>query len=441
MAISRRMTYILYMLYNILFIPTARLVIKVMGIFNPKLRLREDGWKNALSKLESINSKDDNAKRIWFHASSMGEFEQAKPIIELFKKNYKEVKVIVSFFSPSGFENQKNYEFADAVLYLPFDRLKDVQHFLSVVKPDIAVFVRYEIWRNFLQELNKLSIKTFLIDATKPASTMLTTVPLLKDFTRRNYNFFEKIFTVDEKQTVFFKNFDVKPEVITLSDTRFDRIADKVAEASELKTIPKDFFSNDDFVIVLGSCWQPDEKIAFNAVKKWNSKHTKKIKMIVVPHEPTKQHIADVISSGLDFVLLSDIEKHIEDSSFINENRSSHILVDSIGKLLMLYTYADAAYIGGAFGAGVHSVTEPAGYGIPLATGIAMENSPDAINLRELNALTVIKHSEDLYCWLEAMVEDKNHYGVMAASANEYINSRLGSSSKIYEYLKNELRV
>jgi 3-deoxy-D-manno-octulosonic-acid transferase len=426
------------MFYNFFFIPFATLFIKVYGLFNPKLRLREKSWKQSLTNQMRFKHKD---KRVWFHAASMGEFEQAKPIIELFKKRHEDVFVIVSFFSPSGYENQKNYKYADAICYMPFDRLKNVRYFLNTINPDLAIFIRYEIWRNFLQELKVRKIPVYLINATKPDSKFLTGLPILRSFTKNNYHLFSKIFTVDNEQTKFFNSFGVNPKLTTLSDTRFDRIAEKVEESSKHNIIPQEYFSGDQFVLVLGSSWQPDEEIVFEAVKKWNENNDRKIKLIAVPHEPTQEHIKKAMGSGLDFLLLSELENFAKNNSIIEDKKHYHILVDSIGKLLNLYSYADAAYIGGAFGAGVHSVTEPAGYGIPLASGTGMGNSPDAIKLEEIDALTVINSSVGFYAWLDSIISNKDIYDEKARKAKEYITSRLGSSQKIYEQIISDLKV
>jgi len=426
------------MFYNYFIIPLAALFIKIYELFNPKLKLRERSWRQSLTSLKNI--KHDDLK-VWFHAASMGEFEQAKPIIELIKKRDDNIKVIVSFFSPSGYENQKKYKFADAVCYMPFDRLKDVKFFLDEVKPDLSVFVRYEIWRNFLEELRRRKTPIYLINATKPDSKILTKLPFLRSFTLNNYNLFSKIFTVDQEQTEFFNDLGVTPSLTTLSDTRFDRISENVKESSIQNILPKEYFSDIEFTLVLGSCWQPDEEIAFEAVKRWNEKNKHTIKLIVVPHEPTPDHLKNVMQSGMDFILLSEIEKSAKDNTIIEEKKHYHILVDSIGKLLKLYAYANAAYIGGAFGAGVHSVTEPAGYGIPLASGTGMSNSPDAVKLREINALTVINSADSFYEWLELIITNKNAYIEKSTKAKEYITSRLGSSLKIYDQIISDLKI
>lgn len=429
------------MLYNSLIIPILLFIIKITSLFNPKLRHREKMWRESLVKVLELNDDQDvkNSKRLWFHAASMGEFEQAKPIIELIKKNDSKIIIIVSFFSPSGYENQKNYEYADAVVYLPFDKKKDVKYFLSVLRPDIAVFVRYEIWRNFLCQLTQLNVRKYLICATEPDSFALIKLPILKAFTRKNYNYFDLIFTVDKKQTNFFKSFGVETEIKTLSDTRFDRIAEKVLEASTKNSVPDAYFIDREFIIVLGSSWTQDEKLVFDAVRKWNSKEDRKVKMIVVPHEPTKEHIKEILSNDFEFVLLSSIEKNIDSREFMENNNSKHILVDSIGKLLMLYAYADAAYIGGGFGVGVHSVTEPAGYGIPISTGVGFKNSPDAVNLFDQKALSVVKTSNDFYLWLQLLINNRNKYDEKCNTAKKYISSKLGSSLKIYKFLIKDL--
>lgn len=417
------------MIYNFIIIPLALLFKKVMGFFNPKLREREKNWKRSLSDVIVLNRSDAGRKRIWFHSASMGEFEQAKPIIELIKRNHPDICIIVSFFSPSGYNNQKNYEFADAVVYLPFDRMSDVKYFLDIVKPNLAVFVRYEVWRNFLSELNVREVPIYLIDATAPDSKIMREIFPFSKFTSKNYDLFQRIYTVDEKQTAFFEKLRLNTEIITLTDTRFDRIAENVRNSSKLKLIPDKFFRNDDFVLVLGSSWSPDEEIAFKAVDDWNSREKRIVKLIVVPHEPTPEHIGEIIKRNLKFVLLSEIENRGK----IEGDKDSHILVDSIGKLLSLYSYANAAYIGGAFGVGVHSVTEPAGYGIPLATGLGMKNSPDAVKLREIGALKVLGSSEDFRNWLNLIVNNREEYQRLSHFAKEYIDTKLGSSESIYK--------
>ncbi len=426
-------------LYNNIAIPLASFLIKIMKPFNKKLAVRENSWKESL---HALNGLPAGTKRIWFHAASMGEFEQAKPVIEKIRGSYKDITVIVSFFSPSGYDNQKDYPLADAVVYLPFDILKNVRYFLDDVSPNIAVFVRYEIWRNFLGELRNRNIPAYLICATRPNSGLMNSI-ILRQFTRNNYNYFSEIFTVGKEHTDFFDGLGVESKVTTLSDTRFDRIIENIRKSREKKLLSGSFFPEEDFIIVLGSSWKPDEDIMFPAVERLKKESKRNIRMIIVPHEPTKEHIENIRKRLPETVLLSSLtEKRAQQKSmssikeFVGEN---HLLVDSIGKLLSLYRHAHIAYVGGAFGAGVHSVTEPAGYGIPVACGPGYKNSPDAPELKKTGALEILKNEKDCYSWIKKYLESDAARKKTGRIAGDYVNNARGSSDKISKIILREL--
>jgi 3-deoxy-D-manno-octulosonic-acid transferase len=419
------------------------MLLSISKLFNKKIRDREKNWEKVLlnekSKLLSLKGF-----RIWFHSASMGEFEQAKPIIEKIKKMHPDIVIIISFFSPSGYNNQKNYEFADSVLYLPFDTLANAKYFIKNIKPDMAVFIRYEIWRNFLRILKKKHIPAFLICATKPNQKFLYKLPFLRQFTKSNYSIFKKIFTVSEEHTQFFQDLKILSEIQTLSDTRFDRIIENVEKAKNKSIYPKELFKEHEFILVAGSTWEKDEDILIDSlidIEKQNAN----IKFIIVPHEPTEKHIKKLKSQLPHSYLLSQIEDFLKKenqltniSNFLGKN---HIIVDSIGKLLTLYSLADAAYIGGGFGSGVHSITEPAGYGIPLACGPKYFNSPDAIKLYSYGSLKVMKNKNDFSEWLMKNIKDET-YRVQAGMLNrDYLYKLKGSTDKIIMDLEKEIKI
>jgi 3-deoxy-D-manno-octulosonic-acid transferase len=417
--------------YNIIVIPALWLALQVMRLFNKKASEREKAWKPLLSSLDKLKNKS-NSKRIWFHASSMGEFEQAKPVIEKIKAMNPDFLIIVSFYSPSGYNNQKNYKFADAVLYMPFDSPFRAKQFISRMEPDIAVFVRYEIWRNHLRVLKKKKIPAFLICATEPANKALKTFPIIKSLARSNYSLYDKIYTVSEAETHFFRQLKIKTKIITLTDTRFDRIVEKVESAKKNKILHDELFNSNQFVFVAGSTWEPDEEIIINTIKDFEKENIENIKFILVPHEPAVAHIDELKQKLPNTFLLSEILKFLNEKPSDDEIKSflgwNHIIVDSIGQLLSLYSNADAAYIGGGFGVGVHSVTEPAGYGIPLSCGPVYKNSPDAVRLHAHGALSIIHNDDDMKNWLNKIMFSSDFANEKGNIAKDYIYKNTGSS-------------
>jgi len=436
-------------IYNIFFVPVLWLIKQVMKLINPKVKERERNWKGLLLQFEKIK-RDEHSKYIWFHASSMGEFEQAKPIIEMLKKNNKDVKIIVTFYSPSGYNNQKNYKYADAFLYMPFDSISGAKKIIKLIKPDLAVFVRYEIWRNHLWILKQSSIPTYLICATAPRNKLLRKILLIGSLMKSNYNLFDKIYTASETETKQFRKMKINTELMTASDTRFDRIVEKANESRQKQIIPPEMFKGDSstslrmtFVLVAGSTWDADEDIIIDTVKQFEKENHEAIRLILVPHEPTEKHIEKVKHKLPNSFLLSEILNFLSFKRDENEIKNflgwNHIIVDSIGHLLSLYSLADAAYIGGGFGAGVHSVTEPAGYGIPLATGIKFHNSPDAVSLHKLGGLEIIKNKDDFYEWLKKLLEATELKNELGLKAIHYVNKHTGSTKLIVDEIASVL--
>ncbi len=396
--------------------------------FNGKFRERE---KSAVFLTEKYKEQLQNktGKRIWFHASSMGEFEQAKPVIEMLKENNPEIEIICTFFSPSGLENQKNYKFADYILYFPFDFKSRIKSFISLIQPDIAVFVRYEIWRNALEQLKNKKIEILLICATYPGSGLLAKFPFLY-YTKSNYNFFSAIYSFNKEHYQLFLKMKLSCELAESTDTRYDRILRNVENAKSFELLPP--IKKDLFTIVCGSTWEPDEKLIYNAYLKIKEKYD--LMLIIVPHEPYPEHITKLREKFGNSVLLSEVTREPNKLS-----DSSIIIVDSIGKLLKLYKYADIAYVGGAFGVGVHSVSEPAGYGLPICCGTYYQNSPDAVVLNEIGALTAVDDANELEKWITGMIDDSELREKCGKLAFDYLDSRKGTSLIIYETLIRKL--
>ena len=353
---------------------------------------------------------------VWIHASSLGEFEQARPILEGIKLKNPEIDITVTFFSPSGFRIRNTYEYANRVLYLPLDTMRGARDFLEMINPDIIIFIRYELWLNHLIEARRNAIPVYAVNATFPRSALWNMFPgILSSILK----LFSEIYTVDSHETNQFVSLGVDIPIHTGTDTRIDRIHQQVSSMKNSYAFIHDILPGFEKAsipcIVLGSSWEEDESMFLQALPLIKSP----IRLIIVPHEPTPEHCLRLSTTVPNSILLSECE----------EIGDEHIIVDSIGRLLGLYGIADAAYIGGGFGAGVHSCAEPAGYGIPLASGPDISRSPDAKTLHELGALELLRNAEDALAWMNAIAA-----GVMTKAgeqAKEYIETRRGMTNTV----------
>lgn len=408
------------------------MLILVISSFNSKIRIRENSWKTVLEiakpKIISANDK----KKFWIHSASMGEFEQAKPIIEKIKSLFPDYFVICSFFSPSGYENQKNYQYLDAALYLPIDERKNVKYFLDTVQPDIALFVRYEIWLNYLKELKRRGIPVFLVNATAPNNLLIRNNFLLKSFYRQAYSFFRIIFPLEEDK-LFFSNLGIESEIIPTYDTRFDRVHFKIEQTKNF-FLKKEIFDG-YFVLVAGSIWKPDAELIVSAIRLLHNRIP--LKVIYVPHEPDDHSLSHLKELVPEHILLSELITQ-EGSSRIKENiGNKDIIVDSIGHLLDLYSIADIAYVGGGFGSGIHSVIEPIGYFLPIACGGNINASVGAKQMNQKGILEVIESPNQLACWISNLFNNKELYEVKRTIAKTYFTQRLGSTAKVVNSILN----
>ena len=409
-------------IYNYCFIPFAKLAIKVLQRFNPKIKSREEQCELLMSEFEK-HPRVSTGRRYWFHAASMGEFEQAKPIIEAIKQTEFNSFVFVTFYSPSGYENQKDYPYADAMAYMPIDSRANAKRIIDIIHPDIAIFIRYEIWYNHLTELKKRQIQTILVNASEPNSKVLNL------YYKKAFKLFDKIFVMNAQERHYFTDIVQHKYVKILPDTRFDRIWERVKANVDNPLFDRGIF-NSKLVLVAGSTWTPDDEIVIEAVDLFNKQNEKKIILVLVPHEPTAEHIVHLTAKCDNYILLSQYELAPEkyNSEIIKNNPM--IIVDSIGKLLRIYANADIAYVGGAFGVGIHSVTEPAGYGLPIITGPNMTNSPDAVELKELALLQIVNNSSELLEYLNRLNTDSGLYKNINQQISEYVLYRTGSTKK-----------
>ena len=399
----------------------------VLSILRPIImRLSAKFAERELIIDQQIIERECGAKSVWIHVASLGEFEQAVPIIEHLKQNGS-IDITLTFSSPSGYNIRKHYELVDRVLYLPLDTKRNAQKFIHKLRPDCAIFIRYELWINYLLELNAQDIAVFYINATYPRSVFWRFIPFIL---RSILHCFSYIITVNKQETAYFLELHLDTPIQTGSDTRLDRIASRVSQILQHPLLIHELcpidYSDEDTVIVLGSSWSKDEHLFLSQLHKMPSS----LRLIIVPHEPYDLTISRLKNECPQSGILSELKYG---------DNPKHVIVDSVGKLMVLYAIADAVYIGGGFGIGVHSCAEPAGFGIPLACGPFVHRSPDAIALHSLGALDIIHTEEEAYSWMMQIIIDNKKLAADASA--RYIKESAGMTSKVIELLYQELHI
>ncbi len=419
------MNSLLMFVYNYIFIPILFTVLYTASLFNEKIRRGIRDRKRLQNEIKSkLNTLDKSKRRIWFHSSSMGEFEQAKPIIEKIKQT-QGVYLIVTFFSPSGYDNSKNYPYADIVAYIPLDTKKRCRKFLDEIDPDTAVFMRYDIWPNMIIELSKRKIPSLLVDATMRYNSPRK-FGLAKTFHSFIFNKINKILTVTDEDRKNFLEFGLDEEkVIKVGDTRYDRVFQKSLVAKDKKLFKEGFFSGKK-VFVMGSSWDSDEEVLLPSVIKL-MKHHPEVVLIIAPHEPTIQHLEK---------LEEQFSRKITTIRFSSKNAYANervIIIDSIGILLSLYYYADFVFVGGGFKQNVHNVLEPAVYGLPVLFGPKIQNSQEALSLIEEGSATIIYNKKDAYRVIKKLITDDKHRKKLGNISAEFVRNNIGATGKILE--------
>ena len=417
------MKQIWLLFYNILIVPTLFIFVRLIGIFNSKVRTGIVGRRRIFEELIlNAAALDKSKKLVWFHSSSLGEFEQAKPIIEKLKKD-SSVNILVTFFSPSGLENSKKYPYADLVSYLPFDTKSNAEKFINIVSPDLAIIMRYDIWPNHIWSMKKKGVTSYLVDATmKPGSPRK--FPIVKNFHKVLFKDISKILTVSQVDSIGFKSFDCNEnQLMVVGDTRFDRVYQRSLLARNRNLIKDEVLKNKK-ILVAGSTWGVDEDVIIPAFIKL-AKFDPDVLLIIAPHEPTLIHL-DRIENEFSRHL-----KTIRFSHLNNYNDERVIIIDSIGILLTLYTYADAAFIGGSFKQNIHNVLEAAVYGIPVLFGPKIENSQETQKLLKRGGGILIMDKRDAYKELRLLFKDDELRKGKGKLSYDFVKENLGATEKI----------
>jgi 3-deoxy-D-manno-octulosonic-acid transferase len=398
-------------------------LLRIGGLFNQKVRKGILGRKRVFENIILDAARLDKTKKlIWFHSSSMGEFEQAKPIIEQLKSE-RDVNVLVTFFSPSGYENSKKYPHADIISYIPFDTKFNAERFIKIVNPSVAIIMRYDIWPNIIKALSSKAIPVLLVDATLRKNSPRKSF-LLRSFHKTLFNYFTKILTVSQSDAKEFLGLAVeKNKVIAVGDTRFDRVYQRSLSAKE-KNIIKPEILKDKKVFIAGSTWEQDEDVIFPAFEKL-CKYQKNVLMIVAPHEPnllTIEKIENYFAKKL---------KTIRFSYLNNYKDEQVVIVDSVGILLTLYTYGHVAFVGGSFKQNVHNVLEAAVYGIPVLFGPKIYNSQEAKTLADKGGGIIIKDKKSAYRNLRHLFSNEEERQRRGKISSEFVINNVGATGKI----------
>jgi 3-deoxy-D-manno-octulosonic-acid transferase len=425
------MERIWFTLYNLLFIPLFWTLLQMTALVNSKIRRGIKGRKNLLEQIEYDLRKLNSSKRIWFHSSSMGEFEQAKPIIAALRKKYRDINIIVTFFSPSGYDHSKNYLLADIITYIPFDTRSNARRFLDLIRPTAAVFVRYDVWPNHVRELNSRGIPLLIANATM-RRTSARFYPLLRNFHHILYDKFTSILTVSARDAEAFARFGLtRPDIQAIGETRYDQVWQRSNDAKKKHLVPPAILKSKN-VLIAGSTWPEDEEVLIPTIKKI-FQYDSNILVILVPHEPTLDVIEDIEFK------LGGRSRSIRFSSLNDYNGERIIIVDSVGVLMALYQYADVAYVGGSFRQGIHNVLEPAVYGIPVVYGPRHTNSQEAIELSKRGGGFVINDQQECYRTLRTLLDDKKASAAAGSRALNLVEENIGATERIIGHLQNIL--
>jgi len=413
-------TYTLNFIYNI---TTAILqfILRILALFNKKI---EKGVKGRLQTFQLLNNTIEiGDKTLWFHCASLGEYEQGLPVFKALRNHYSKHKIVLTFFSPSGYDIRKNTPVADIVVYLPIDTIQNAKRFLNIVNPELTIFVKYDLWPNFLNELKNRNLRAILISALfrkKQAYFKWYGFEL-----RKILFAFEHIFTQNEASKYLLNSINYY-NVTVSGDTRFDRVTDQLSQNNRLDFIEN--FKQNQLCVVAGSTWPEDEVLFLNYI---NSENNKDTKFIIAPHNIKPAQI-------------KNFQEKLKTSSILysekkgkNHTSAQVFIIDTIGLLSKIYSYADVAYVGGAKGnTGLHNTLEPAVFGVPIIIGENYLKFPEAITMIANHGMFSISTQKEFNTILNDLILHKEKRILSGHKNLDYIKSNKGAVSEILHYLE-----
>jgi 3-deoxy-D-manno-octulosonic-acid transferase len=418
-------------LYN-LFLWLYQVSIRIVSPWNKKAAAWLNGRKGIFKTVRKAGIKGSH--RVWMHCASLGEFEQGRPVIESLRKLYPDITVIISFFSPSGYEIRKNYAGADHIFYLPMDSALNAKKWLDLVDPTLVLWIKYDYWYYYLRELRKRKIPALLV-----SPLFREDQPFFKwygNIHRLMLDSFHAFFVQNEQSGQLLKSLGITQSVFVGGDTRFDRVID-IAEAFE--ALPEiDAFCGKHSVIVAGSTWEEDEE----ELDHFANAHPD-IRFIIAPHEIEADHLQDMEGLFRHTIRYSVLEKQFrskatQEISFLQDVQTPNVLIiDNIGMLARLYYYADICYVGGGFGHdGVHNTLEAAVYGKPVITGPVIDKYIEVMELAEAGGVIIIDNALEAESVFNRLLENEEEYEFHGKAAREFVYARRGATEKIIRYIQ-----
>lgn len=396
------------------------LLILLASLWNPKAALWISGRRNWRKELETVFSKED--KVIWFHCASLGEFEQGRPLIEKIRAEHSEYKILLSFFSPSGYEKRKDYNEVDHVCYLPKDTSKNARDFLKIVPVHKVFFIKYEFWYHMLSRINLEGIPLYLASGNFQRSHFF--FKWYGAWFRKVFEFFTQIFVQDKTSLDLLQSYGYT-NVMVAGDTRFDRVADIAKNASQIAEVAE--FSGTDSLIIAGSTWEKDEEILKYAYGKLKGR----CKMLIAPHEPSDQNVNRLKICFPDHILFSDLPG-------AELSGKDVLIVNTIGHLSSLYKYGSLGYIGGGFGKGIHNILEATAAGLPVLFGPNFHRFKEAKDLESQGAAFVVKGIEDGYILINKFLNQPALLKQSAHIAKKYTSENTGATDRIAKFVFNK---
>ena len=411
------MHFIYHILLNI-----AWFGLHVVALFNAKIKLFVRGRKQTFSILEDKLTSAD--KTIWMHVASLGEFEQGLPILERLRAQYPNHKLVLSFFSPSGYEVKKNTTAADVVVYLPMDSLSNAKRFLKLVHPELAIFVKYEVWPNYLHQLKKSNTPTILISAI--FSKRQIYFKPYGGFMRKSLQKFDTYFVQDDDSKKLLDSIGIT-KVQVGGDTRLDRVSEILERNNCLDFM--DRFKNNQLCLVAGSTWPEDESILIDYINRTEER----LKFVIAPHQIKPAHVAKITAV---------LQKPSICYSALGDQNLKEIdvmIIDTIGLLTKIYSYANIAYVGGGFATGLHNTMEPAVFGVPIIIGPQFEGFKEAEDLVREGGIVPVSSKDSFSNLMNDFLTHPTTLQNKGKINSDYINSNKGASDLIMKYISKVL--
>lgn len=392
--------------------------VKLAALFSKKVSVMVKGEKEAFSLLQQ--RIDRKARYIWFHAASLGEFEQGRPLIEEIRKRYPDYKILQTFFSPSGYEVRKDYKGADVVCYLPLDTPANARRFVELARPCMAFFIKYEFWKNYLTELNRREIPVYSVSSIfRPGQLFFR---WYGGEYRGILKCFAHLFVQNQESVELLKKIGITNTTV-VGDTRFDRVLEICRQAKELPMV--ELFRGENLTLVAGSSWAPDEDIF---IPYFNTHQN--MKLIIAPHVINESHIVEIIRK---------LERPVVRYSQITEEKARQadcLIIDCFGLLSSIYRYGEIAYIGGGFGVGIHNTLEAAVYGMPVFFGPNNQKFMEAQGLKEAKGGFEIHGAADFNGLMDKFRTDYGFLDKAGKKAGNYVRNNAGALDKIMKEVK-----